>query len=154
MRSNNTAANHLHPTKDNLSFSCLLKSTTTPQSERLLADSLGYPKSWHVRRIILKQDSCSTTATHVMTCQDTIYAGNPNHKVDVYFNHIAAMEAAINWNEGESLGWENKGGQLLPVIATFAKGDIVQVFYQPEDAWYDATILKIRMYKDEVRYEI
>ena len=150
MRTNHTQ------TKDGLSFSTLLKPTTTSQSERLLADSLGYPKSWHVvRKLIISNSNSDPTAAdasaNTQTCQDIIYAGNPNAKVDVYFNHIAAMEAALSWTEGESSGWDNKGGQLLPLVAGFVKGETVEVFYEPEDTWYEATIVKVKMSKDDVR---
>lgn len=144
-------------TKDDLSFSSLLKPTTTPQSERVLANSLGYPKLWHVRRILISNRNATTNTTHgdeapIETCQDIIYAGNPNAKVDVYFNHIAAMEAALSWKEGQSTGWDNKGGQLLPLVASFVKGETVQVFYEPDNSWYEATIVKVKMCKDDVRY--
>jgi len=140
--------------KDDLPFSNLLKSTTTPQSERFLADSLGYPKSWHVRRILISKtapDDSSAAAAESHTCQDVIYAGDPNTRVDVYFNHIAAMEAALSWKEGESTGFENKGGHLLPLVPAFSKGDTVQVFYEPDDCWYEAVILKVKTYNDDVR---
>ena len=83
------------------------------------------------------------------TCQDVIYTGDPNSKVDVFFNHFAALEAAMHWTEGESTN--NKGGQLLPLVAAFAKGETVQVFYEPDDEWYEAVIVKVKTYHDDVR---
>ena len=69
------------------------KSTTTPKSERLLAHTLGYPITWHVVR----------TSPHPIlnkpnTFQDIIYAGDPQI-ADAYFNHTAAMDAAMRWKE-------------------------------------------------------
>ena len=95
--------------------------TSSPESERILADILGYPKSWHVVRVV-KDGSFF----------DTIYAGDPK-TADTYYNHIAAMDAAVKWNEGESTPYDDNGGQMLPV-PTFelSEGDMVEVYYEPD----------------------
>lgn len=117
--------------------------TTTPVSQRMLANTLGYPDSWHVVRVV-KDGSFF----------DTIYAGDPK-TADTYYNHIAAMDAAIKWKEGESTPYDDNGGQMLP-IPTFKlrEGDTVEVYYEPDSAWYKAKITKVVQYKDDVRYSV
>lgn len=117
--------------------------TSSPESERILADILGYPKSWHVVRAV-KDGSFF----------DTIYAGDPK-TADTYYNHIAAMDAAVKWNEGESTPYDDNGGQMLPV-PTFelSEGDMVEVYYDPDRTWYKAKITKVVNYKDDVRYSV
>jgi hypothetical protein len=117
--------------------------TSSPESERILADILGYPKSWHVVRVV--NDG---------SFFDTIYAGDPK-TADTYYNHIAAMDAAVKWREGESTPYDDNGGQMLPV-PTFelSEGDMVEVYYEPDRTWYKAKITKVVHYKDDVRYSV
>mmetsp|Transcript_21284 Transcript_21284/g.29847 ORF Transcript_21284/g.29847 Transcript_21284/m.29847 type:complete len:419 (+) Transcript_21284:205-1461(+) len=133
------------------------QSTTNPKSERLLAHSLGYPKGWHVVRIVPhpsdQKDDQEDNTTH-KTFLDVIHAGDPSSSVDTFYNHSAAYEAALDWKEGESDGYEKKGGQMLPQVAAFKKKDTVEVYYEPEDKWYDATILKVTSYEDDIRYTV
>lgn len=109
----------------------------------MLADILGYPKSWHVVRVV--NDG---------SFFDTIYAGDPK-TADTYYNHIAAMDAAVRWKEGESTPYDDNGGQMLPV-PTFelSEGDMVEVYYEPDRTWYKAKITKVVHYKDDVRYSV
>ena len=133
------------------------KSTTTPKSEQILAHTLGYPKSWHVVRKcphpILQKPN---------TFQDIIYTGNPQ-VADMYFNHTAAMEAAMRWKGeegdddddiavhvgeegnylendvsvsrgGPSTAFDNDGGHMLPM-----EGDLVQYWEEGDEVevYYD-----------------
>lgn len=137
------------------------KSTTTPQSERLLAHTLGYPKSWHVVRkcphpIVQKPN----------TFQDLIYAGDPQ-VADMYFNHTAAMDAAMKWRseddervvsggETSSTPFDDDGGQMLPMegdlVRYWEEGDEVEVYYDVDRKWYHATIIDVHEYRDDERY--
>ena len=83
---------------------------------------------------------------------DRIYAGHPTAGVDMYFNHPAAQAAAAEWLEGESSGYEKKGGQLLPRKPKFQKGDQVKVNY--EGVWCPATIQKRNERKEGYRYTV
>mmetsp|Transcript_14436 Transcript_14436/g.27146 ORF Transcript_14436/g.27146 Transcript_14436/m.27146 type:complete len:389 (-) Transcript_14436:146-1312(-) len=123
--------------------------TTTPQSERLLADTLGYPKSWHVVRTVKNEGGSQRFV-------DTIYAGDPKANSDTYYNHLAAMNAAMKWREGQSTPYDNNGGQMLPVDKTIeiSVGDEVEVYYDPDGAWYTAVVKKVTHYKDDVRYTV
>lgn len=125
------------------------RPTTDSRSERCLAAAMGYPKTWRVVRISVPMSDNNKTKI-----EDRIYAGNPERSVDTWFNHDAARTAALLWVEGESTAYSQKGGQLLPMMANFDKNDIVQVFYEPEDTWYDATILKRVQYDDAYRYMV
>jgi hypothetical protein len=145
------------------------RPTTGKRSERYLADALGYPRTWRVVRRILeapstaqggeaaaagaaegeeaKDDKDKNESSSEPQQQDNrymivdrIYAGSPSEGVDAYFNHFAAQTAALDWQEGTSTGFENKGGQLLPRKPKFQKGDSVKVMY--EDVWCLATIKK------------
>jgi hypothetical protein len=123
--------------------------TTTPQAERLLADTLGYPKSWHVVRVVRNEGGSQRFF-------DTIYAGDPKANSDTYYNHLAAMAAAMKWKEGESTPYDNNGGQMLPVDKSveISVGDEVEVYYDPDSAWYAAVVKKVTHYKDDVRYSV
>jgi hypothetical protein len=127
----------------------LFEPTTTPQSERILADTLGYPKSWHVVRVVRNEGGSQCFF-------DTIYAGDPKANSDTYYNHIAAMTAAMKWKEGESTPYDNNGGQMLPVdkSVNISVGDEVEVYYDPDSAWYSAVVKKVIQYKDDVRYTV
>ena len=129
------------------------QSTTSPKSERRLAHSLGYPKSWHVVRIAPHPADDSSAQGNGKTFLDTIYAGNPKSNVDTYYNHCAAYDAALSWKEGESTGYDNSGGQMLAQLAQFKKGDEVEVLYEPDGQWYDATVIKVKAYDDDIRYD-
>ena len=121
------------------------EATSTPQSERLLANTLGYPNSWHVVRVVSSQ-----------SFHDTIYAGEPKANSDTYYNHLAAMNAAMKWKEGESTPYDNNGGQMLPIDQSveILEGDEVEVYYEPDNAWYAATVKTVVHYKDDVRYSV
>ena len=126
------------------------KSTTTPQSERLLAHTLGYPKSWHVVRI-----SPHPSFPDKEHFQDTIYSGDPEI-ADRYFNHTASMDAAMRWIEGESTKFDEDGGQLLRTeeegtLDYLEEGDEVEVYYEKDRKWYHATIIEVIQYRDDVR---
>ena len=123
------------------SSSSLIQATTSPLSERLLAHTLGYPNGWHVVRTVESDGSY----------YDFIHAGDPQKNVDMYFNHMAAYTAAMKWKEGESTGFENKGGQMLPRVASFKVGDEVEVLYEPDGQWYGATIERVTEYEDDIR---
>ena len=141
------------------------KPTTTPHSERILANTLGYPKSWHVVRFVPhplllplsdKQPNKGTSTSN--TFQDIIYAGDPE-VADAYFNHTAAMDAAMSWVDGENNNntpspFDDEGGQLLPLereLMEFEEGDEVQVYYEQDCKWYHATIIEVIPYRDDVR---
>jgi len=148
----------------------IFKRTTTPKSERLLANSLGYPKSWHVVRKIEPNTGTDTeTETETesddetkqqhsrpnnKTCIDTIYSGDPKANVDTYYNHLAAYEAAVLWVEGTSTPYDRKGGQMLERKVEFELGDLVEVFYELDGNWYEAKVLKATQYQDAVRYTV
>ena len=118
-------------------------STTTPQSERLLANTLGYPKSWHVVRKALDDGTCFS---------DTIFSGDPNANADTYYNHAAAFDAALRWKEGESTPYDDAGGQMMSRVVNVALGDEVECLYDGDGEWYRAYITKITEYNDDVRY--
>jgi hypothetical protein len=123
------------------------RPTTTSKSERQLAIALGYPSTWHVVRRIERMEEESKNII-----VDRVYAGNPSSNVDMWFNHDAARQASMEWKEGESTGYEHKGGHLLPRKARFSKGDEVEVHY--EGGWYAATIVKRKEYEDGFRYVV
>lgn len=123
------------------------KPTTDDKSERFLANALGYPRSWRVERRIEENSKNSKTVN-----VDRIFAGPKDAGPDTYFNHPAAQAAAAEWVEGESTGYENKGGQLLPRKPRFQKGDRVKVNY--EGQWCPATIKKRTEKKEGYRYTV
>ena len=182
--------------------SYLYTATTDAESERQLARSLGYPKSWHVVRLVPHpslieeepetDDAGGATASAIPsnndeltggetgqaivqseednkgldkdraaekvksgpgkgTYMDIIYTGDPSAGVDVYYNHSAALAAALQWNEETSTGYDNKGGQMLPRVAKFKKGSWVEVFYPDENKWYKAQVEKVKHYANDVR---
>lgn len=135
-----------------------IKATTDAESERNLARSLGYPQSWHVVRVqphpaLLEEDSEAATNT-AASFMDVIYAGDPSAGVDVYYNHSAALSAALEWKNGESTGFENQGGQMLPRVPKFKKDSWVEVYYPDEDKWYKAQVKKVKPYVNDVRYSV
>jgi len=125
------------------------EATTTPQSERLLANTLGYPNSWHAVRVVKSEGSSQSF-------HDTIYAGEPKANADTYYNHLAAMNAAMKFKEGESTPYDDNGGQMLPIDQSveILEGDEVEVYYDPDSAWYAATVKTVVTYKDDVRYSV
>ena len=138
--------------------------TDGPKSERRLARSLGYPPTWHVvRRVphpadggggLQRTDSSSSQGSvPPSSFQDRIYAGDPRSSSgsDLYYNHSSASTAALRWLEGESTPHFDGGGQMLPRVAGYAKGDKVEVYYEPDGTWYRATIERVRKYEDDVR---
>lgn len=139
----------------------LFKSTTTPQSERQLAYSLGYPKSWHVVRVapnpnvydVSKDRASQFPDGHGNTCLDTIYAGDPMANSDTYYNHIAALSASMKWKEGRSTPFDQKGGQMLDANKEYKRGDIVEALYNGE--WFQAKIMKVKHFREnQIRYNI
>lgn len=89
---------------------------------------------------------------------DRIFAGAPGSGCDMYFNHGAAMGAAMKWEVGVSTGYEAKGGQALPREPKYKGGDSVEVFYQEENetenAWYYAEVVKVKEYYNDIRYTV
>eukprot|EP00586_Coscinodiscus_wailesii_P022112 CAMPEP_0172500748 /NCGR_PEP_ID=MMETSP1066-20121228/142582_1 /TAXON_ID=671091 /ORGANISM="Coscinodiscus wailesii, Strain CCMP2513" /LENGTH=444 /DNA_ID=CAMNT_0013275157 /DNA_START=385 /DNA_END=1722 /DNA_ORIENTATION=+ len=108
---------------------------------------MGYPSSWHVVRIVPHPASSDPKS-----CMDLIYAGDPLNNVDLYYNHNAAFAAALVYEEGVSSGYEAKGGQMLPRKAGFVKGEEVEVMF--DGVWYEASIVKFKMYADDIRYTV
>mmetsp|Transcript_57473 Transcript_57473/g.171463 ORF Transcript_57473/g.171463 Transcript_57473/m.171463 type:complete len:176 (-) Transcript_57473:1088-1615(-) len=127
------------------------ESTEGPKSERRLARSLGYPPTWHLVRTVPHpaDDPSSLIVISGRSFQDRIFAGDPRKHADCYFNHNAAMEAALDWVEGESTPYDNEGGQLLPRVPKFAKEDKVEVWF--EDSWYPASILRVKQCPDDIK---
>jgi len=121
--------------------------TTTSLSEKRLAQTLGYPATWHVVRTV-------STKNNVQAFCDRIYAGPPSSNPDTYYNHGAAMAAALRWIEGKSTPHDNEGGQMNPRVALFEKDEYVEVLYEPDEMWYGATIMKCVMYQDDIRYTV
>jgi len=136
--------------------------TTDYKSELSLATALGYPPSWHVVREIENEqinNKCRANNNDSekqppprLVIFDRIYAGNPSEGVDCYFNHHAAQTAAESWVEGESTGYDGKGGHLLPRKPKFSKGDQAKVKYEGE--WLPATIRKRSEKREGYRYTV
>ena len=118
-----------------------------PKSQMKLALSLGYPMNWHVIRVYPHPASPDAPDSFM----DRIYAGDPSKNVDAYFNHHAAMTAALKFVEGESTGYENKGGQMLPRKPNFKANDEVEVLYEEDGQWYDAQVVKVKTFVDDIR---
>ena len=124
------------------------KSTTTSKSQLLLANTLGYPPNWHVVRTVPHP----LLQTQPNTFQDIIYSGDPEI-ADRYFNHTAAMEKAMKWIDGESMIFDDDGGQMLPVeVLDLEEGDEVEVYYDQERKWNRAVIIEVIEYRDDTRY--
>ena len=83
---------------------------------------------------------------------DQIYTGKPDSGCDMYFNHEVAMQAALKWVEGTSTCYDDKGGQLLPREPKFKVDDTIEVYYEDEDTWYYATVVKVKEYLNDIRY--
>jgi len=145
-----------------------LRPTTGLKSEILLAHTLGYPKSWRVVRTIEEgevsvssgsdDDSNSENEndkpSHYRYISDTIYAGDPALGVDGYCNHAAATDAALRWIDDKSNGFNDDGGQMLERSARYEKGDTVEVLYEADETWYDAEVVRVVLYEDDVRYTV
>lgn len=138
--------------------------TSDARSERHLAVALGYPTTWRVRRRILAHplhshlelaEKNETTAEKVSPdprgsssntqgsntipkIEDVVYAGNPKKGVDRWYNHEAAMVAALT-STGDN-PFQFKGGHLTKIVPKFQKGDDVEVKYGRK--WYAAKIVK------------
>jgi hypothetical protein len=138
--------------------------TSDARSERHLAVALGYPTTWRVRRRILTNTGhlqkgpaenaekaaeniapgplCNSSnnpgSSTIPKIQDVIYAGNPKKGVDRWYNHEAAMVAALT-STGDN-PFQFKGGHLTKVVPKFQKGDEVEVKYGRK--WYAAKIVK------------
>ena len=63
-----------------------------------------------------------------------------------------SQAAAEEWVEGESSGYDKKGGQLLPRKPKFQKGDQVRVNYEGE--WFAGTIQKRTEKKVGFKYNV
>lgn len=136
--------------------------TTDARSERHLAVALGYPTTWRVRRRILANparthlglaennaktaenespdplSSGNSSSNSIPKIQDVIYAGNSKKGVDRWYNHEAAMVAALT-STGDN-PYQFKGGHLTKIVPKFQKGDDVEVKYGRQ--WYAAKIVK------------
>ena len=137
--------------------------TTDAQSERYLAVALGYPTTWRVRRRIfaipegshlglaenLDKGVSQRIPKHdplmnrrgfgrAPMILDVIYAGNPKKGVDRWYNHEAAMVAAVT-STGDN-PYQFNGGHLSKIVPKFQKGDEVEVKYGGQ--WYAARITK------------
>ena len=143
------------------------QSTTTPKSERLLANTMGYPDTWHVVRTVPHPDLPPSSDSYTSTFQDIIYAGDPEI-ADAYFNHTAAMEAAMRWVQRAQTGggessynnnncspFDDYGGQLLPIdlelMEQLGEGDEIEVYYDQDREWGRAVIEEVVEYRDDTR---
>ncbi|CAB9514629.1 expressed unknown protein [Seminavis robusta] len=124
------------------------RPTTGKRSEQFLANALGYPRSWRVVRRLVETATTRDEAggdnekeeSPCLMIVDRIYAGTPQDGVDTYLNHAAAQQAASEWEEGVSTGFQARGGQLLPRKPKFQKGDHIKVLY--DGVWCLATVKK------------
>ena len=125
------------------------KPTKTIKSQKQLAYALGYPFGWRVERVVEK-DKVDGTKSII---RDRIHAtvGSSQKKMTkcTWFHHDAAQKAA---QELEANGGNLDGSHLLPPIPLYAKGDIVQVWY--EGSWWDCTIIKRKKQGDEFLYTV
>jgi hypothetical protein len=124
--------------------------TTDAKSERYLAVALGYPTTWRVRRrlVTFPCDAADSNANRRLYIQDIIYAGNPRKGVDQWYNHEAAMLAALT-STGDN-PYQFKGGHLIKMTPKFQKGDEVEVKYGRQ--WYAATILRRKDAPEGTKY--
>lgn len=141
--------------------------TETVISQKQLAYALGYPMDWRVERTVIVKEG-----TNKKIIQDRIHAlgGKKNQTKYMWLNHEAAQKAALlfdkegtldptaidDGNSGNANQKNNSstGSHLLPPIARFKKGEVVQVNY--EDKWWTATIMKRPKKKndDEFYYSV
>lgn len=124
--------------------------SNSPMIQQKLASRLGYPKGWHVVRTFPHPCTPSNTKSYC----DRIYAGDPSTGVDLYYNHSAALSAAMSYIPGESSGYEKKGGQMLPRKPKFKVNEVVEVLYEDDGKWYQATIQKSKIFVDDIRYSV
>lgn len=115
--------------------------TTTDEQSLHLAEALGYPFGW---RVVRKHETCTKDNRRLFV--DRIYSGDPSTPdCDCWMNHAGAMEAAASWGTAtQPSQYMYQGGHLLPLQASFRKGDKVQVLY--EEQWWDAKILRMKAY--------
>mmetsp|Transcript_3132 Transcript_3132/g.8480 ORF Transcript_3132/g.8480 Transcript_3132/m.8480 type:complete len:386 (-) Transcript_3132:451-1608(-) len=127
--------------------------TTTVISQKQLAYALGYPMDWRVERTVIVEEG-----KEKKIIKDRIHAlgGKKNQKKYMWLHHEAAQKAALLFEKegtldpsavdggvtggGNQTNGSSTGSHLLPAIARFKKGEIVQVNY--EDKWWTATITK------------
>uniref|UniRef100_A0A7S0Y6B8 Uncharacterized protein n=2 Tax=Pseudo-nitzschia delicatissima TaxID=44447 RepID=A0A7S0Y6B8_9STRA len=139
------------------------RPTKTIISQKQLAYALGYPMDWRVERTVMIEDGKKII-------QDRIHAlgGKKNQTKYMWLHHEAAQKAALLFEKEGTLdptaiedgntNGNNKeketGSHLLPPIARFRKGEVVQVKY--EDKWWAATITKRPKKKndDEFYYSV
>ena len=138
------------------------RPTTTVISQKQLAYALGYPMDWRVERTVIVEEG----EKKKKIIKDRIHAlgGKKNQKKYMWLHHEAAQKAALlfekegtldpsavddgnnnnnnNNNNGgnQTNGSSTTGSHLLPAVARFKKGEIVQVKY--EDKWWTATVTK------------
>lgn len=145
--------------------------TKTIISQKQLAYALGYPMDWRVERTVIVEEG-----TRKKIIRDRIYAlgGKKNQTKYMWLHHEAAQKAALffvkegtldpnavqdvnangNNNANSNSSGRAQGSHLLPPIARFKKGEIVQIHY--EDKWWAATITKRPKKKndDEFYYSV
>jgi hypothetical protein len=90
----------------------------------------------------------------VISFMDTIYTGKPKDGVDVYYNHSAALGAAVAWDPETSSGFDAHGGHNLPRQAKFSKGETVEVLDEEDESYHKADITKVKVYANDIRYTV
>jgi len=138
--------------------------TETVISQKQLAYALGYPMDWRVERTVINEEG-----TNKNIIKDRIHAlgGKKKQTKYMWLHHEAAQKAALLFEKEGTLdpsamenGSNNNnnnnatGSHLLPPIARFKKGELVQVNY--EDKWWAATVTKRPKKKndDEFYYSV
>jgi len=141
------------------------KPTTTPESELLLAKSLGYPSGWRVVRTVphpalldVPKSEVTSLVSHktdqarsrIFTHFDVIYTSSDG-AADWYYNHSSAMQAALDFVDDKYTGFGGKGHGLKEQ-PLYVKDDLVNV--QFEGTWYAAVCTGFKRYDDEIRYSV
>jgi len=141
------------------------KPTTTPESELLLAKSLGYPSGWRVVRTVphpalldLPKSEVTSLVSHkidqvrsrIFTHFDVIYTSSDG-AADWYYNHSSAMQAALDFVDDKYTGFGGKGHGLKEQ-PLYVKDDLVNVKF--EGIWYAAVCTGFKRYDDEIRYSV
>jgi len=148
--------------------------TTTPESELALATSLGYPEGWRVIRTVPHPGVNEIGAVDLMGAVETylrphfpvsvtnmdlrrrifthrdIIRTSGKAGADVFYNHAAAMEKALDFIDGSYGGFGK--GQELKEKPLYVKGEEVRVNF--EGRWYAAVCTGYRRYDDEIRYSV
>ena len=138
------------------------RATKTIISQKQLAYALGYPMDWRVERNVIIEEGKKII-------KDRIHAlgGKKNQTKYMWLHHEAAQKAALFFEKEGTLDPTavedsnanvikdgSTGSHLLPPIARFKKGEIVQVKY--DDKWWAATVSKKPKKKndDEFYYSV